>query len=351
MPWTKLHIEKTEPGFDENKNQDIRKLDFASAMREALDQALNQDNKVFVMGQGVDDPSGMFGATLDLHKKHGYSRVFDTPLSENALTGIAVGAAVTGMRPVYFHNRPDFLLIAMDQIANHAAKISYMFGGKLKVPLVIVATIGRGWGSASQHSQSLHGLFMHIPGLKLVMPATAYDAKGLLITSIADNNPVIFIVHRWLYKHTGYVPDYIYSVPFGKGVVKRQGKDVTIIGISYMLIEALRAAEELKKDGIDAEVIDLKTLKPLDEDIILESVKKTGRLIIADTDWKTGGASAEISAIVAEKGLGYLKSPIKRIAWEDIPTPSSHILEEAFYPNVETIINEVKVLLKGGKNK
>jgi pyruvate dehydrogenase E1 component beta subunit len=298
------------------------------------------------MGQGVDDPSGMFGITLDLHKKYGSERVFDTPLSENALTGIAVGAAITGMRPVYLHNRPDFLLLAMDQIVNHASKWSYMFGGKLKVPLVIMAVIGRGWGSAAQHSQSLHGLFMHIPGLKLVMPSTAYDAKGLLVTSIADNNPVIFIEHRWLFKHSGYVPQELYSVPFGKGVVRKEGKDVTIVGISYMVIEALRAAEKLEKEGYNVEVIDPRTLKPLDEEIILDSVKKTGRLLIVDTDWVTGGAGAEIAAVVAEKGFNYLKAPIKRIGWPDIPIPASYVLEEAFYPGIEEIINAVKEIAK-----
>ncbi|MGA2916342.1 MAG: alpha-ketoacid dehydrogenase subunit beta [Sedimentisphaerales bacterium] len=346
MPWTKISIEKQELGFDEHADHEVRKITFSEALREGLDQALARDMNVFVMGQGVDDPSGMFGITLDLHKKYGGERVFDTPLSENALTGIAVGAALAGMRPVYLHNRPDFLLLAMDQIVNHASKWSYMFGGKLKVPLVIMAVIGRGWGSAAQHSQSLHGLFMHIPGLKLVMPSTAYDAKGLLVTSIVDNNPVIFIEHRWLFKHSSYVPEELYSIPFGKGVVRKQGKDVTIVGISYMVIEALRAAEKLEKEGYNVEIIDPRTLKPLDEEIILDSVKKTGRLLIIDTDWITGGVGAEIAAIVAEKGFNYLKAPIKRIGWPDIPIPASYVLEEAFYPGVEEIINAVKEIVK-----
>jgi len=346
MPWTKVLIEKRELGFDEHAGQDVRKLTFPEAIREGLDQALAKDKHVFVMGQGVDDPLGMFGTTLNLDKKYGRDRVFDTPLSENALTGIAIGAALVGMRPVYMHNRPDFLLLAMDQIVNHAAKLSYMFGGKAKVPLVIMAVIGRGWGSAAQHSQALHGLFMHIPGLKLVMPSIAYDAKGLLTTSIADNNPVIFINHRWLFKHSGYVPEQLYSVPFGKGVVRRKGKDVTIVGISYMVIEALRAAEKLQENGYDVEIIDPRTLKPLDESIILNSVRKTGRLIIADTDWVTGGVGSEIAAIVAEKAFGYLKAPIKRIGWPDVPTPSSYVLEEEFYPGVEEIINTTKDIVK-----
>lgn len=346
MPWTKILIEKQEPGFDEHAGQDVRKLTFPQALREALDQALERDDRVFVMGQGVDDPMGMFGTTLDLHKKYGSERVFDTPLSENAMTGVAVGAAIAGLRPVYIHNRPDFLMLAMDQIVNHASKWSYMFGGHVSVPLVIRAVIGRGWGSAAQHSQSLHGLFMHVPGLKLVMPSTAYDAKGLLITSIADNNPVIFIEHRWSYKHEGHVPKELYSIPFGKGVVRRLGKDVTIVGISYMVIEALRVAAELQEKGYDLEVIDLRTLKPLDEQIILNSVKKTGRLIIVDTDWVTGGVTAEIAAMVADKGFEYLKAPIKRVGWPDVPVPASYVLEEAFYPGAEQIINAVKEIVE-----
>lgn len=342
MPWTKILIERQEPGFDEHAGKNVRKLSFSEAIREALDQALKKDDRVFIMGQGVDDPAGIFGTTLNLHKKYTRKRVFDTPLSENALTGIAIGAALSGMRPVYIYNRPDFLLLAMDQIVNHAAKWSYMFGGHVKVPLVIRAIIGKGWGSAAQHSQSLHGLFMHIPGLKVVMPCTAYDAKGLLITSIIDDNPVIFIEHRWLYKHKGYVPKILYSVPLGKGIIRRSGKDATIVAISYMVVEALRAAEKLKEEGYDIEVIDPRTLKPLDIRLILNSVKKTGRLIVVDTDWTTAGLSAEISAIASEKGFKYLKAPIRRIAWPDVPIPSSYVLEEAFYPDAETIINAVK---------
>jgi len=284
-------------------------------------------------------------ASLYLHKKYGDSRVFDTPLSENALTGVAVGAALTGMRPVYMHNRPDFLLLAMDQIVNHASKWSYMFGGHIHVPLVIWAVVGRGWGGGAQHTQTLQGLFMHVPGLRLVMPSTPYDAKGLLITSIADNNPVIIIEHRWLLRQTGYVPEGLYSIPFGHGVVRRPGKDITIVAVSYMVVEALNAAQELQEQGIDVEVIDPRTLKPLDEEIILDSVKKTGRLIIADTGWKTGGVAAEIAAIVVEKGFKYLKAPVKRITSPDIPTPASYVLEAKFYTGKADIIAGCKELV------
>ena len=334
MPWTKIIQEKQEIEGETG----ARIISHADAVREALDLALAQDERVYVMGQGVDDPGGMFGATLDLHKKYGSSRVFDTPLSENALTGIAVGSALAGMRPFYCHNRPDFLLLAMDQIVNHAAKWRYMFGGQSKVPLVLWAVTGRGWGSAAQHSQALQGIFMHIPGLKLVMPGTPYNAKGLVIAGIADDNPVIILEHRWLLNRKGYVPEELYAVPLGKGVIRRKGKDITIAAISYMVVEALKAAAELEKKGIDAEVIDLRTLKPFDEELLLCSVKKTGRLIIADTGWQTGGVSAEIAAFAAEKCFDWLKRPVRRVACPDVPTPASYVLEEAFYPTSEDMI-------------
>lgn len=342
MPWTKFLIEKKEPGFDQHPDKRERKLSIPQAVREVLSQALIRDQNIFVMGQGVEDPSSMFGMTKDLQKDFGSGRVFDTPLSETALTGVAVGAAMTGRIPVYFHNRPDFLLLAMDQLVNHAAKYSYMFAGQVNVPLVIIAVIGRGWGSGAQHSQSLHSLFMHIPGLRLIMPSTAYDAKGLLISSIVDRNPVVMIKHRWTFNHQSYVPEELYSIPLGKGLVRREGKDITIVGISYMVIEALRAAEQLKILGVDAEIIDPRCLRPLDEEIILESVRKTGRILIVDTDWQTCGASAEIAAVVAEKAIKYLKAPVKRLAWADIPMPSSYVLEEEFYPKVEDIVTAAK---------
>ena len=345
MPWTKLQIEREEPVFDESVGQDVRKLGYGEALKEALDQALARDSRVYAMGQGVDDPGGMFGSTLDLHKKYGSERVFDTPLSEEAMVGMGIGSAMAGLRPVSIHNRPDFLLMAMDQIVNHAAKWSYMFAGQVPIPLVIRTCIGRGWGSAAQHSQALQSLFVHVPGLKVVMPSTAYDAKGLLIASIADNNPVIFVEQRWLYKHKGYVPQDVYAVPIGEGVVKRKGEDLTIVGVSHMVIESLRAAEELAKQGINVEVIDLRTLKPFDEKIILDSISKTGHLLVADLSWKTCGFSAEIIATVAEKGFTSLKKAPARIAFPDIPTPGGYNLEEAFYPGVKDIVQAVKGIL------
>ena len=346
MPWSKIKSEMNEPDFPGESHKCTRRLSYHEAIREALDQSLELDPTVFVMGQGVDDPAGMFGTTLNLHKKYEGKRVFDTPLSENGLTGIAIGAAIGGMRPVYFHNRPDFLLLAMDQLVNHASKWSYMFGGTVNVPLVIWACIGRGWGSAAQHSQALQGLFMHIPGLKLVMPSTCYDAKGIILSAIADNNPVIVIDHRYNFKHKGFVPEQIYRIPLGKGVIRRKGRDVTVIAISYMVTEAYRAAEEMSKDGIEVEVIDLRTLRPLDEEVILSSLAKTGRVVVADTGWKTGGITAEVAAVIAEKGFHLLKAPVRRVACPDLPTPAGYTLEDAFYVGKADIVIAIQELVE-----
>ncbi|MBN2239573.1 MAG: alpha-ketoacid dehydrogenase subunit beta [Dehalococcoidales bacterium] len=346
MDWRKTLFEE-DPDLHKIDNETSdRQISYVQAVREALEMSLKQDSSVYIMGQGVDDPDGMFGITRDLHKEYGSNRVFDTPLSEDALTGIAVGSAITGMRPVYMHNRPDFLLLAMDHIVNHASKWSYMFGGKVHVPLVLWAAVGRGWGGAAQHTQNLHGLFENVPGLKLVMPSTPYDAKGLMLTAIADNNPVLIIEHRWLLRQTSNVPEGEYFIPFGKGVIRREGTDVTIVAISQMVVEVMAAARELEEEGISVEVIDPRTLKPLDEDIILDSVKKTGKLIVADTGWKTGGVSAEITAMVAEKGFNYLKAPVKRLALPDVPTPASYVLEAEYYPDKNDVIEYVRNILK-----
>lgn len=332
MPWSRIKTDYIEPDFYDKEITGNRRLTYAESLNEALSQALELDPNVFVMGQGVDDPSGMFGSTKNLQKKFGVERVFDTPLAETALTGIATGAAMAGMKPIYFHNRPDFLYLALDQIANHAAKWSFMFAGKVSVPLVIWACIGRGWGSGAQHSQALQSLFLHIPGLKLVMPASCYDAKGLMLTAIKDPNPVIVMDHRMNFRNQGYVPEKIYTIPFGKGIKRREGADVTIVAISHMVTESLLAAEELfAKNNIDAEVIDPRTLCPLDEELILGSVSKTGHLVVVDMGWKTGGVAAEIASLVADKGFSTLKAPIKRVTCPDIPTPAGYTLENAFY--------------------
>ena len=322
-----------------------RELKFFEAIREALDLTLEKDPSVYIMGLGAPDPKGIFGTTLGLAKKHGNRRVFDIPTSESALTGVAIGSALVGLRPVMSHQRIDFALYSIDQLVNHAAKWRYMFAGKARVPLVIRMIVGRGWGQGAQHSQSLQAWFAHVPGLKVVMPSTAHDAKGLLIASIEDDNPVIFIEHRWLYHVSDHVPEGVYRVPIGKARVVREGREVTIVATSYMTLEALRAAEWLEKKGISAEVIDVRTLRPLDEELILDSIKKTGRLVVADTGWKTLGFGAELVARAAEEALHELKRPPVRIALPDCPTPASPALAASFYPRAVHIFEAAVKML------
>jgi len=346
MPWTTLQIDAV-PRDDRGRRGD-RCLTYREAIREAQYQAMEVDPSVFIMGEGVDDPGGVFGTTLDLDKTYGRDRVIDLPLAENGFTGIAIGAAIAGMKPILVHMRMDFLLLSMDQIVNHASKWRYMFGGRQNVPLTIRSIIGRGWGSGAQHSQSLHGLFMHIPGLKLVMPSSAYDVKGLLLASIADEDPVMFVEHRWLYDQTDHVPKDIYTIEIGKGRVVRKGTDVTILAISQMVPEASKAAKVLEEEyRISCEIIDPRTLRPLDEKIVLKSVRKTGRLLIADYGWSTGGVSGQIASIISEKAFSHLKTPIQRVCLPDTPTPAAPVLEDAFYPGAEEIINTARRLVTG----
>lgn len=342
MPWTKIRPEFREQKALWDAAPTDRCIEYSLAICEALDHALTVDPNVFVMGQDVDAAGGMFGTTNGLHQKHGAHRCFDTPLAESAMTGVAVGAAMGGMRPVYLHNRPDFFFLTMDQLINHASKWHYMFAGAMNVPLVVWACIGRGWGSGAQHSQTLEGVFMQFPGLKFVMPSTAYDAKGLLLAAIADDNPVMVIEHRHNFRFKGPVPEEPYTVPIGKGVVRRSGADVTVAGISHMAIQALEAAEELAQEGIDCEVIDLRSLRPLDEEIVIESVRKTGRLVVTDTGWRRGGFTAEIAAVVAERAFDALKAPVRRVTCPDVPTPSGYTLEQAFYADKRDIIEAVR---------
>ncbi len=327
-----------------------RELKFFQAINEAIDLCMAQDPAVYIMGLGVPDPKGIFGSTLGLQQKYGSSRVMDMPTSENGMTGVAIGSALVGMRPIMTHQRIDFALLALEQIVNQAAKWHYMFGGQMRVPLVIRVIIGRGWGQGPQHSQSLQAWFAHVPGLKVVMPATPYDAKGLLIASVEDNNPVIFIEHRWLYNITGSVPEGVYRVPLGQARVVREGHDVTLAATSYMTLEALRAAEMLAVEGIGAEVIDIRTLRPLDESLILESVRKTGRLIVADSAWKTGSFGAEVVARVAEEALADMKSPPRRIALPDCPTPTTPALANHYYPRAVHIVATARGMLGLGKD-
>jgi len=326
----------------------MRKLTYNNAIREAQKQMMEKDSSVFIFGEGVDDAGGVFGTLLDLAKYFGKERIFDMPLAENALTGVAIGTALAGMRPIMVHQRVDFLLLAMDQLVNHAAKWKYMLGGNGEIPIVVRSIIGRGWGEACQHTQSLQSYFMHSPGLKVVMPSNPYDAKGLLISAIKDPNPVMFFEHKKLRDLEGEVPEESYEISLGKGKIVKQGKDVTVIAMSLMVQEALAAAELLEKQGIDIEILDPRTLAPLDKELIINSVKKTGRVVIADTAWIPCGASAEISAVIAEEAFIYLKTPIKRIGLKHVPTPSSPVLEKEFYPTPEEIVETIKSIMESG---
>lgn len=346
MPWTKTYTNRTEFESAGGAAAGLRGLTYKDALLEASAQLLKADKDVFIMGEGVDDAGGVFGTTKDLHLKFGRKRVMDTPLAEAALTGIAIGAAAAGMRPIFVHMRVDFIPLSMDQIINHAAKWHYMFGGAVSVPLTIRSIIGRGWGSAAQHSQSLQALLAHAPGVKVVMPANPYDAKGLLLSAVYDGNPVIFIEHRWLYDHVGHVPEEPYGVPIGKGMIKRKGGDVTIVALSHMVFESMQAAAALAAEGIEAEVIDLRTLKPLDAPLILESVAKTGRLVVADTGWKECGIGAEVIAKVTEEAFGALKAAPTRINLPECPTPASPALEKIYYPGKNEIIAACRAFFK-----
>jgi pyruvate dehydrogenase E1 component beta subunit len=324
----------------------MRRLSYSLAINEALHQMMESDPCVFLIGQGVKSPWYVGNTAKGLLEKFGPERVIDTPVSENAITGTAVGAALVGMRPVVVHPRVDFMMYAMDPVINEAANWHYMFGGKSSVPVVIWGIINRGGEQAAQHSQSLHALFAHVPGLKVVMPSTPYDAKGLMVAAIKDDNPVIYMDDRWLYNMQGEVPKETYSVPIGKGIVRREGKDVTVVAISYMAAESMKASQELKGEGIETEIIDLRSVKPLDEALLFESVKKTGRLVVADGGWKTCGMAAEVSARVSETVFEYLKAPIVRVTLPDSPAPASRVLEKAYYPDSKTIADAVKSLFK-----
>jgi len=324
----------------------MRKIKYSQAINEALHQLLAKNKKVFLIGQGITSPWYVGTTTVGLIDRFGSQRVFDTPVSESGSTGLAVGAALTGMRPIVAHPRMDFMYYAMDQIANHAANWYYMFGSQLSVPITIWGIINRGGEQAAQHSQALQSIFAHIPGLKVVMPSTPYDAKGLLVASVKDNNPVVYIDDRWLYEMEGDVPEELYSVEIGKSIIRKKGKDVTIVATSYMVHKALEAALQLEKEGISLEIIDLLTIKPFDKKMLYDSVKRTRRLIVVDAAWKTCGVGAEISATIAENKLfSQLKAPIMRVSLPDTPAPASCSLENKYYPNEKDIISTVKKLL------
>ena len=323
-------------------SSNTRVLSYAFTINEAFHQAMAQDESVFLMGQGVESPWYVGNTATGLLERFGEERIIDTPVSENAVTGAAVGASIAGMRPVVVHPRIDFMLYAIDPIINQAANWYYMNGGKASVPVVIWGCINRGGEQAAQHSQSLQAMFAHIPGLKVVMPSTPYDAKGLMISAIKDDNPVIFLDDRWLHNIEGEVPEEMFEVPIGKAAVRRTGDDVTLIATSYMAHIASNAAKSLAQDGIDTEVIDLLSIKPLDKECILASVRKTGRLVVADGGWKSFGIAAEIQAIVFEEAFEDIKSPPVRVCLPDCPAPASASLENNYYPGEQDIIKAIR---------
>jgi len=317
-------------------------MTYAEAIRDGLRVELKRDPKVYMAGEDIGPFGGCFGVTAGLFNEFGAKRIVDTPISENFIVGHALGAAACGLRPVVEVMFDDFLTVCFDEMANQAAKVRYMFGGKAKVPMVCLTINGAGVGAAAQHSQSLEALLTHIPGLITVIPSTPADAKGLLISAIRDDNPVLYYEHKQLLGVTEDVPEGDYTIPLGKADIKRQGSDVTIVAWSWMVQKSLAAAEELAKEGISVEVLDPRTLVPLDKDAILTSVGKTGRLAIVQESCKTMGFGSEIAAIVAEEGLDLLNAPIVRVAAPNTPIPFSPVLEQAYIPSTESIIAAVK---------
>lgn len=324
-----------------------RTLSYVEAIREATAQEMERDPAVILFGLDVDDPKAIQGTTKGLVERFGPERVFGTPLSEDAMTGAAIGMALAGLRPIHVHIRMDFLTLAMNQLVNVAAKTRYMYGGKASVPLVVRAMIGKSWGQGAQHSQGLHSFFMHVPGIKVVAPSTPHDAKGCLIAAIRDDDPVLFVEHRLSHFTTGPVAKEAYAVTPGKARVTVPGEDVTVVGISYMQTECLRAARYLEEVGVKAEVIDPIWLSPLDIDTITDSVERTGRLLVVDTSWTNCGASAEIVARVAERLSGLRDLKLQRMGFAPTTCPTSPPLEDLFYPNARTIAAAARDLVEG----
>jgi len=318
---------------------------FSIAINEAIHQAMEIDESVICYGLGVTDPKAVFGTTANLEKRFGSARVFDIPTSENAMTGVGIGAALNGIKSVMTHQRVDFFLLAMDQLVNSAAKWHYMFGSQTPIPITIRLIIGRGWGQGPTHSQNLQAWFAHIPGLKVVMPTSPEDAKGLLISSIFDPNPVVFLEHRWLHNSIGEVPAGDYRIPLGKAKIIRRGTDVTIVSMSYMTIEALHAADYLEKQGVSCEVIDLRTIKPLDWDTVIHSVSQTGRLLAVDSGFTTGSVAGEIIARVTIEAFDQLKARPARLAMPDIPEPTSPALTKGFHVRAADIATQVMIIM------
>lgn len=336
----------TKAPREKESSAPVRTLSYVEAVREAADQEMARDSSVIVFGLDVDDPKAIQGTTRALVEKYGPERVFGTPLSEDAMTGAAVGMALAGLRPIHVHIRMDFLMLAMNQLVNVAAKSRYMYGGEVHLPMVVRAMIGKSWGQGAQHSQGLHSFFMHVPGLKVVAPSTPHDAKGCLIAAVRDDDPVVYVEHRLLHFTNGPVPEQPYEVRPGKARVTAKGDDVTIVGISWMQMEALKARHYLADVGIKAEVIDPIWLSPLDIDTIRESVERTGRLLVVDTAWTNCGAGAEIVARVAEELQGVRDLRLKRMGFAPVTCPTTPVLEELFYPDARTIAAAARDLVE-----
>lgn len=321
-----------------------RTLTYAAAIREAIAQLLQSDPDVFVFGQGLWSPWYVGSTMQDIDREFGRDRILDSPVSENAVTAAAVGAAMAGLRPIVVHPRMDFMLLATDPIVNQAANWSYLFAGRLSVPIVIRSIVNRGGEQGAQHSQALHAMFAHVPGLKVVMPATAADAKGLLAAAVYDGNPVLYIDDRWLYGEQGHVDEELFRTPIGTAAIRRAGTDITLVSASYTLVQSLIAAEELAKSGVSVEVIDLRTVKPWDHETVLASVGRTHRLMVVDGGWRTCGLASDVAAVVAEEAFDELSAPIVRVTLPDAPAPVSRALEEAYYVRSNAVVKALERL-------
>ena len=325
----------------------MKEITVLEAIREAIAEEMERDRNVFMIGEDIGRFGGALGQTKGLFERFGDERILDTPISEAAIVGAAVGASMLGMRPIADIMFTDFSTLAMDQIVNQAAKARFMSGGKVSVPVVIKMQSGAGRGKAAQHSQSLEAIYSHIPGLKVVMPSTPYDAKGLFKSAIRDDDPVVYMEHGSLYGIKGQIPEEDYTLPIGVGDIKREGKDISIVTYSYMVHKALAAAETLASEGIDAEVVDLRTLRPMDTDIIIDSIKKTHRVVVLHEACVTGGIGGEIVAKIAENAFDYIDAPIKRLGIPDVPIPYAKSLEDTIIPNEEKLIACIKAVLEG----
>lgn len=339
----------TETKSEQQEFASTREITYAEALREGMRQAMQSDPTVFLLGEDIGVYGGAFGVTAGLVEEFGPERVRDTPISEATIAGACIGAALTGMHPIGEIQFMDFVTLSMEQLALQAAKLRFMFGGKASVPMVLRMPAGSGTGAAAQHSESLENLLVHIPGLKVVMPSNAYDAKGLLLSSIYDGNPVIFVEHKLLYKTKEFVPEEVYHLPLSQSKVVRQGSDLTVVATSIMVQRALEAANLLGEEGIELEILDPCTLNPLDEEPIIASVIKTGRALVVHEAVTTGGYGGEVVArIVASDAFDYLEAPVRRLAGLDIPIPYNRTLEHHTVPQVENIVAEARSLVRGG---